>query len=201
MGFFDVAKIFHPAAGALGLGDKSHRPGAKFLGRLANKERQAQLDRVMKDYENIPHMINDAYTKSAQQAGTYANTPEFLAGLQSEVEAGARGARVAEAARINALRKDLDNKFKGGSMTKGADGWKSGYEEFKPDGFDQTQAGATEQALLNPPTPEPEPEAEIREAPTGVINPEMKPKRVPRPTAPKNFLRTSRRKDALSREV
>lgn len=151
MGFFSsVAHVLHPASSALGIGKKSHRPGAKFLGRLANKERQAQLDATMKEYEALPTTINDAYTNSAKTAGTFANTPEFMAGLQSEVDAGVRGARVAEAARINALRKAMDNKFKG-SME---------YEEFKPEGLGETDANATHEALQNPaPAAEPEPTA------------------------------------------
>src|SRR5689334_16176797 len=113
MGFFSsVAKIVHPASSALGIGKKSHKPGAKFKGNLANQQRKAELDEAMKAYDLIPQNIKDSYTKTAQTAGTFANTPEFAAGLQSEVDAGVRGARVAEAARINSMRKALDNKYK-----------------------------------------------------------------------------------------
>lgn len=119
---------------------------------FGNQQRaQADLDAAMKDYEGIETNIRDTYTNAAKKAGTYANTSEFNSGLQSEIQAGVRGARANAVARINAMRKAMGNT-----------------EEFKPEGYDQTQANATADKLAAaPPKEDAAPEQEIDREDTG----------------------------------
>lgn len=98
--------------------------------------RNAELDSAMKEYNDVPTSLRKSYTEAAQRAGTYANTPEFASGMDSEVQAGARGARVALASRINALKKALGHT-----------------DEFKPEGLGETQGGQTRDALVTNPEP------------------------------------------------
>lgn len=141
MGFFSgfkkvVSKI-NPVKGLILGKDKKKTSYTKHDARVIKSEREKQLEAAMKEYDAIPGTIHAKYGDVAKQAGTYANTPEFMSGLQSEVDAGARGARVGMVGRINALRKEL------------------GMEDFNPDGYAETQAGANQQAIMNMPTPPP----------------------------------------------
>lgn len=95
------------------------------------------LDQAMKDYGNIETNVRNSYTDAAKKAGTYANTNEFNSGLNSEIQGGVRGARVEAVSRINALRKAAGNN-----------------EEFKPDGYDQTQGNNTANKLAENPVKE-----------------------------------------------
>ena len=99
--------------------------------RLAN---EGQLGAAMKEYEDAPNVVRKTYLDSARKAGTYGDTAEFEQGLQSEVQAGARGARVGIAGRINALKKALGHT-----------------DEFKPENFGQTQGNATADTIRNAP--------------------------------------------------
>lgn len=122
------------------------------------KARTKELEDAMKEYNDVPTTIRKSYTEAAQRAGTYANTPEFGAGLDSEVVAGSRGARVGIAGRINALKKALGH-----------------IDEFKPEGLGETQANLTKETLADKPAdPNVEaaatagPDAEAASAPTTV---------------------------------
>lgn len=107
------------------------------------KARTKELEDAMKEYNDVPMTIRKQYTEAAQRAGTYANTPEFGAGLDSEVQAGSRGARVGIAGRINALKKALGHT-----------------DTFAPEGLGETQGNATKDALTaNPAAPAPDQEA------------------------------------------
>lgn len=81
------------------------RAGAYSAASLA--ELQAQLADSEKEYHGLPSSLLKQYTENARRAGTFANTDEFNTGLQSDVQGGLRGARISQAARINALRTRL----------------------------------------------------------------------------------------------
>lgn len=70
-------------------------------------KRTGELGELEKEYDTIPDTLRSQYEHDARRAGTFAETPQFRSGLESEVGAGARGARVANVARQNALRKLL----------------------------------------------------------------------------------------------
>ena len=63
---------------------------------------------LLRALEQAYHAANQdalsSATANAQRAGTYANTPEFLAGLQSEAQLQGQGAQAAMLPRIAALR-------------------------------------------------------------------------------------------------
>ncbi len=142
MGLFKkIRRIVHPGSR---LFDKRGDGGKGYEALGTHNAHQADLDAAMKDYEGIPASIRNQYTASAKRAGTYADTGEFNSGLNSEVNAGVRGARVNAVARINSLRKIMGNN-----------------EEFKPEGFDQTQANNTQTTLANQPAPEEAPEPSV----------------------------------------
>lgn len=133
-GFFKKAmKIVHPAMRLFE--DRGNPQGYTDLG--TQQGHQADLDSAMKDYGNIETNVRSSYTDAAKKAGTYANTNEFNSGLNSEVQSGIRGARVNAVARINAMRKAMGNN-----------------EEFKPEGFDQTQGNQTADKLAESPVKE-----------------------------------------------
>lgn len=140
--FFKKAfKIFHPVeAKMFGIGGKKDDGGQGFMNLGSSKAHQQDLDSAMADYQNIPTAIRDQYTAASKKAGTFANTNEFNSGLNSEVNAGVRGARVNAVARINAIKKSLGQA-----------------EDFKPEGYDQTQANATQDNLANNPAKDVEP--------------------------------------------
>jgi len=137
MGLHSIMKALHPLSRTfLGKDAKDGSAGLQWLGQQAGY--RSSLDQEMKDYDKIPTMLRDKYTQFAQRAGTYGNTPEFQAGLNSEVQAGARGARVEAASRINALRRSL-------GMA----------EDFNPENYQASQGNATQEALRNSPTTPP----------------------------------------------
>lgn len=76
-------------------------------GEGSREQMDAERGELEKQYASLPQMLRDSYTGSARKAGTYADTPEWQKGLSSEVQAGARGARVPLTARIQALRRAL----------------------------------------------------------------------------------------------
>jgi hypothetical protein len=76
----------------------------KYYDRLHNQDLLSQEE---KDYEKIPDTLKQSYTGAAQRAGTYSDTPQFKSELDSEVQAGTRGARIESVARQNALRTAL----------------------------------------------------------------------------------------------
>lgn len=133
-----VSKVLHPIGSSLIKDDEAEakkKQGETDWQNLGqNTARQAELDAAMKEYEDVPTLIRGKYSDAAKRAGTYANTPEFASGMESEVTAGARGARVGLAARINALRKAMGNN-----------------EEFNPEGYTQTRANETQEALRDNP--------------------------------------------------
>jgi len=133
MGWKSIAKAIHPGSRSF-LGGTS-KDGTAALQQYAKGQAiKGELDREVADYDKIPTMLNDKYTQYARRAGTYGDTPEFQVGLKSEVQAGARGARTAAAARINALKKSLGEA-----------------EDFKPEGLGGTQGNVTQETIKNAP--------------------------------------------------
>ena len=115
--------------------EKKDKAGNQWLGGQART--QAELSQAEADYGNIEKNTRDTYTQAAKKAGTYANTAEFQSGFGSELQAGVRGARTEAVRRINALRKAMGNA-----------------EEFKPEGFEQTQGNVTADKLAAAPAQE-----------------------------------------------
>lgn len=70
----------------------------------AGAQRSALLQALEQAYFSAQADANQSATARAQAAGTYANTPEFLQGLNDEVNNQAAGAQAALLPRINALR-------------------------------------------------------------------------------------------------
>lgn len=70
-------------------------------------EQEAQRLAAEAEYAGLEGTLSKNYADNARRAGTYADTGEFQSGLRSDVSAGLRGARMSQAARINALRKQL----------------------------------------------------------------------------------------------
>lgn len=68
---------------------------------------EADLAALEKDFSDIPNQLKGMYADKARAAGTYAETNEFRRGLDSDVQAGARGAQALLSGRINALRTKL----------------------------------------------------------------------------------------------
>jgi len=134
MGWKSIARALHPAYGVVSPRGGGDRAAQVIAHQASIRQAQNELDNEMAGYDKIPDTLRTAYTQSAQKAGTYGNTPEFQAGLNADVQAGTRGARVAAASRINALRRSLN-------MT----------EEFKPENWDATQGNATQDYLRNNP--------------------------------------------------
>ena len=129
-----VGKI-NPIKGLI-LGKDKKKTNVPYLTGIGEtREREASLASAMKEYDEIPGMLRSGYLDTAKRAGTFGATPEFEAGLNSEVEAGARGARVSTAARINSLKKALGHT-----------------DVFNPEGVGQTQSNLTEDQLRNAPT-------------------------------------------------
>lgn len=155
MGFFDVIGKINPIKGAiLGGGGKSHRPGKKWIEKQENRARQEELTAAEKDYGLIPDRLKENYTNAAIKAGTYANTPEFAQGLDSEVQAGARGARFEAEARINSLRKAMGNE-----------------EVWKPEESGQTAGNMTKDQLVDDNVPD-KPVVDDAPAPVATAGPE-----------------------------
>jgi len=100
--------------------------------RAANEKGLAD---AMKEYDNVPNTIRSTYIDTARKAGTYGDTDQFRSGLESEVLAGSRGARVGIAGRINALKKALGHT-----------------DKFEPEGLGQTQANQTQETIANAPS-------------------------------------------------
>jgi len=139
MSFFKKAiKFIHPGARQF-LGNKGDG-GQGYMNLGQNQAENASLGQAMTDYNNIEPTIRNKYIDAAKKAGTYSDTGEFQNGLNSEVQAGVRGARVDAVGRINALRKQMGNN-----------------EEFKPDDFAATQGNATADKLAAAPPPEDSP--------------------------------------------
>ena len=136
-----VARVLHPIGAGLIKDDEAEaraKQGEQDWQNLGqHNARQAELDAAMKEYEDVPTLIRNKYSEASKKAGTYAATPEFASGMDSEVLAGSRGARVGLAARINALRRAMGNT-----------------EEFNPEGYTQTRANETQEHLRNNPEPE-----------------------------------------------
>lgn len=65
------------------------------------------LTDLEKEYSEVPNFLKQNYANAARGAGTFSNTQEFQVGLDSDVQAGARGARAGLSERINALRRSL----------------------------------------------------------------------------------------------
>lgn len=74
---------------------------------LGRQRDEADLVSLEGEYSGIPDVLRQRYTDMAKQAGTYGDTNEFKAGLESDVRAGARGAQAVMESRINALRQRL----------------------------------------------------------------------------------------------
>ena len=72
--------------------------------RVANEQALSSLEG---EYAGIPDALRNSYGNAARRAGTWGNTDEFAAGLESEVRGGTRGARTLLHGRINALRSAL----------------------------------------------------------------------------------------------
>lgn len=93
------------------IGDST--PGSKQRGEEAqdsasmHRVKTGELGELERDYQNIPNSLRDKYTAAAQAAGTYGNTDQFKTGLDSEVQAGTRGARLENIGRQNAIRQYL----------------------------------------------------------------------------------------------
>lgn len=145
MGLFKkIRRFVHP--GSRLFDQRGNTQGYVDIGQM--NANQAALDAAMKDYGNIETDIRDQYTNAAKKAGTYADTNEFKSGLNSEVQSGVRGARVDAVKRINALRKAMGNN-----------------EEFKPEGYDTTQANQTADKLAAAPDKEESPQSAVSDEP------------------------------------
>ena len=137
MSFFKkVVKFVHPGARQF-LGNKGDG-GQGYMNLGAANARNAAINDAMADYGKIEGNIRDSYTNAAKKAGTYANTNEFNSGLNSEIQAGVRGARVDAVNRIHALQRAAGGK-------EGDAGW------FNPEGYDQTQGNTTKDKLAQTP--------------------------------------------------
>lgn len=70
-------------------------------------ELESQLSAAEKEYSDLPATLRDRYTGDARRVGVYSDTPEWQAGLSSEVNAGLPGAQYANLQRQNAIRSQL----------------------------------------------------------------------------------------------
>ncbi len=110
-----VAANYSMLQGATG-GGAGMLSGAQLQNLSTNLANDAQLGRTRdeaglleleKEYADTPAKLRTEYGNMAKKAGTYAGTREFQVGLDSDVKAGARGARFGLSQRINALRRSL----------------------------------------------------------------------------------------------
>lgn len=134
--FKKIAGYVHPALNVISP-NKGKDSSAAWTDYGNYQARQAELDAAMKEYENVPTTLRAKYLDAAKKAGTYGATDEFNSGLESEVVAGSRGARVGLANRINALKKAMGQE-----------------DTFDPEGLGQTQANMTQDQLRNAPLQE-----------------------------------------------
>lgn len=132
--FKKIKNIVHPGSKLfMDANEKKDSSGA-WKSQGEQDARNAELSAAMKEYNDVPTMLRQNYLDASKRAGTYGNTAEFNSGLESEVVAGSRGARIGLASRINALKKALGHT-----------------DEFKPEGYQQTQAAATQATLTDNP--------------------------------------------------
>jgi len=68
---------------------------------------RTELEIAQSELESLPRTVREQVIAAAKRAGTFAETPEFARGAESEIEAQLRGARFATEERIRALRRKL----------------------------------------------------------------------------------------------
>ncbi len=105
------------------------------------------LTSLEKEYADTPNLLRSEYGNRARAAGTYGDTKEFKVGLESDVKAGAKGARFGLTNRINALRKALGKE----EFTPGPDeiadpGADIAHKFGEETGGDNTQASDTDES-------------------------------------------------------
>ena len=89
---------------------------AQMANMTNNRLSQEQLERsaaekeygdLEQEYTVIPERLRELYSAAAKKGGTYSDTGEFKAGLDSEVGQGTRGAQAILQQRLSALRSKL----------------------------------------------------------------------------------------------
>ena len=105
-----VAGLGNPMLAVAGLGGRGktkERHLKDQLGAAVPAELGSQLQEEMTSWKDMPTRIKTSQIDAAKRAGTFAETPEFNAGLTSDVKAQERGARLEAVRRMNALRRRL----------------------------------------------------------------------------------------------
>ena len=85
----------------------SHRRGRSKGPWGQIRDLQAERRGAWDTYANTEGDQRKSLTEQSQASGTYANTPEFMSGLESELQGRLPGARDVNAARFNAISRQL----------------------------------------------------------------------------------------------
>jgi hypothetical protein len=86
---------------------KDARNEAEQAANNSASAQQAMLKEEEDALTNLRPTLEGKYKGQAKSAGTYADSPEFARGLESDVQAGYRGAAMTLQDRINAIRRRL----------------------------------------------------------------------------------------------